>query len=123
LSVLVRPGNAGSKTADHITVLRKGRRHVPGAQGLDPYHSAGATRELLEWIAGQQLSYSVGFTLPVVIVDELTKIPERESQPAYDVDGEPWNCAWVLEVTGAARPSPGRPPDMNTAELRPTARR
>jgi hypothetical protein len=31
LSVLLRPGNAGSNTAaDHVTVIREGLRHLPG---------------------------------------------------------------------------------------------
>jgi hypothetical protein len=36
------------------------------------------------WIVAQRLSYSVGFTLPDTVVDELAKVPERECQPAYD---------------------------------------
>jgi Transposase DDE domain group 1 len=109
LSVLLRPGNAGSNTAaDHITVLREALRQLPGHRpGTRPGRkvlirsdAAGCTHELLDWIVGQRLSYSVGFTLPEDIVDELTKVPEREWQPAYDADGEPRPGAWVLEVTG-----------------------
>jgi hypothetical protein len=122
LSVLLRPGNAGSNTAaDHITVLREALRQLPGHRaGTRPGRkiliradSAGATHELLEWIVGQRLSYSVGFTLPEHIVDELAKIPERDWQPAYDADREPRPGAWMLEVTGLlnlisrARPAGG----------------
>ena len=109
LSVLLRPGNAGSNTAaDHITVIREALRQLPGHQpGTRPgrkilirIDSAGCTHDLLEWIVGQRLSYSVGFTLPDTIVDELAKVPAREWQPAYDADREPRPGAWVLEVTG-----------------------
>jgi DDE family transposase len=109
LSVLLRPGNAGSNTAaDHVTVIREALRQLPGHRpGIRPgrkvlirIDSAGCTHQLLDWIVGQRLSYSVGFTLPETIVDELAKIPEREWQPAYDADGEPRPGAWVLEVTG-----------------------
>jgi hypothetical protein len=47
----------------------------------------------------QRLSYSVGFTLPDTIVDELALVPEHAWQPAYDADGAPRDSAWVLEVT------------------------
>jgi hypothetical protein len=109
LSHLLRPGNAGSNTAeDHIIVLREALRQLPGHRGgtrpgrkiLIRIDSAGATHDLLNWIVAQRLSYSVGFTLPDTIVDELAKVPEREWQPAYDADGEPRPGAWVLEVTG-----------------------
>jgi hypothetical protein len=107
--VLLRPGNAGSNTAaDHITVIRDALRQVPGHRaGTRPGRkvliradAAGCTHELLDWIVRQRLSYSVGFTLPATIVDELVKIPEHDWQPAYDADGEPRPGAAVVEVTG-----------------------
>jgi hypothetical protein len=71
--VLLRPGNAGSNTAaDHIRVLRNALRQVPGHRPgrrvgrkiLVRIDGAGATHELLDWIVGQRLSYSIGFGLP-----------------------------------------------------------
>ena len=109
LSVLLRPGNAGSNTAaDHITVIREALRQIPGHRaGTRPGRkiliradAAGCTHELLDWITGQRLSYSVGFTLPATIVDELARVPQRDWQPAYDADGAPRPGAWVLEATG-----------------------
>jgi hypothetical protein len=109
LSVLLRPGNAGSNTAaDHIVVLREALRQLPGhrpnirpgRQVLIRTDSAGATHELLEWMVARRLSYSIGFTLPERLVDELAQVPEHEWQPAYDADREPRPGAWVLEVTG-----------------------
>jgi hypothetical protein len=109
LSHLLRPGNAGSNTAeDHIAVIREALRQLPGHRpGLRPgrkilirIDSAGATHDLLDWIVAQRLSYSVGYTLPASILGELATVPEREWQPAYDADGEPRDGAWVLEVTG-----------------------
>jgi hypothetical protein len=120
LSVLLRPGNAGSNTAaDHITVIREALRQLPahrpgtrpGRKILIRIDSAGCTHELLDWIVGQRLSYSVGFTLPEHIVDELALVPEADWQPAYDADREPRDGAWVLEVTGLLDLS-GWPPDM-----------
>jgi hypothetical protein len=109
LSVLLRPGNAGSNTAaDHIRVLREALRQLPGHRvGTRPGRkvliradSAGCTHELLNWITGQRLSYSVGFTLPDTITDELDRVPDSAWQPAYDAEGEPRPGAAVLEVTG-----------------------
>ena len=74
LAILLRPGNAGSNTAtDHITVVkaalaqlpghRPGQRH--GRKVLIRTDGAGGTKQLIEWLTSQRLSYSVGFTLPV----------------------------------------------------------
>jgi len=107
--VLLRPGNAGSNTAaDHITVIREALRQLPGHRaGTRPGRrvliradSAGGTHELLNWLVGKRLSYSVGFTLPDTIADTLAKIPESDWQIAYDADGEPRPGAAVVEVTG-----------------------
>ena len=102
------PGLPDNTAADHITVLREALRQLPGhRQGVRPGRkilirsdAAGCTHELLDWLVGQRLSYSVGFTLPDTITDELTKIRERDWQVAYDADGEPRPGAWVCEVTG-----------------------
>jgi hypothetical protein len=109
LAVLLRPGNAGSNTAaDHIEVLRDALRQLPGHRpGTRPGRrilvrsdAAGCTHELLNWLVGRRLSYSVGFTLPDTIADTLATIPESDWQIAYDADREPRPGAWVLEVTG-----------------------
>ena len=109
LAVLLRPGNAGSNTAaDHITVLREALRQLPGHRpGTRPGRrvlvradSAGGTHELLNWLVGRRLSYSVGFTLPDTIADTLATIPETDWQIAYDADGDPRPGAAVVEVTG-----------------------
>jgi hypothetical protein len=108
LSALLRPGNAGSNTAaDHITVIREALRQLPGHRParrpgrkiLIRIDGAGATHELLDWLVGQRLSYSIGFSLPETIVDKLAMIPKQVWQPAYNSDGEPREGAWVAEVT------------------------
>jgi hypothetical protein len=109
LSVLLRPGNAGSNTAaDHITVLREALRQLPalragtrpGRKILIRADSAGATHELLDWITGQRLSYSVGFTLPDNAMSVIDALSESDWQPALDADGEPRDGAAVVELTG-----------------------
>jgi hypothetical protein len=109
LSVLLRPGNAGSNTAaDHVTVLRNALAQLPGYRaGTRPgqkvlirIDGAGATHELLDWIVGQRMSYSVGFTLPTDFAAQLAKIPNKVWTPAYNSDGEIRDGAWVAEITG-----------------------
>jgi hypothetical protein len=56
------------------------RRNLTDATQPDRHHhrarpsSAATLGRLLEWIVGQRLSYSVGFTLPNTIVHELAKV-------------------------------------------------
>jgi hypothetical protein len=109
LAFLLRAGNAGSNTAaDHITVVRHALRQLPshrpgtrpGRRVLVRADAAGCTHEFLDWLVGQRLSYSVGFSLPTDFEHVLAKIPKQVWTPAYDGDGEPRDGAWVAEATG-----------------------
>ena len=62
--------------------------------------AAGGTHEFLDWLAGQRLSYSVGFTLPDDIADVLAKIPEPGWTPAYDADGQARDGRLGRRLTG-----------------------
>jgi hypothetical protein len=108
LAVLLRPGNAGSNTAaDHITVARAALKQLPsyrrgtrpGRRVLIRADAAGCTHAFLDWVSGQRLSYSVGFTLPDGFADTLRLIPERVWAPALDADGKVRDGAYVAEVT------------------------
>jgi hypothetical protein len=61
--------------------------------------AAGCTHAVLDWLAGQRLSYSVGFTLPDNAADLVALIPNQVWAPAYDADGQIRDGAWVAEVT------------------------
>ena len=109
VAALLRAGNAGSNTAgDHLRVIRAALRQLPGYRAgrrpgkkvLIRVDGAGATHELLDWLAAQRLSYSVGFGLTQAVVDQLAGLPERAWQPAYNAGGEPRPGAWVIEATG-----------------------
>jgi hypothetical protein len=109
LAVMLRPGNAGSNTAaDHIAVVREALKQLPshrpgtrpGRKVLIRADAAGCTHDFLDWITGQRLSYSVGFTLPDDFADKLELIPEAVWAPAYDADGRVRDGAWVADVTG-----------------------
>jgi Transposase DDE domain group 1 len=105
LAILLRPGNAGSNTAtDHIAVIRQALAQLPGhcrgRKVLVRIDGAGGTKQLIEWLTGRRLSYSVGFTLPVNTPDLLAKIPESAWSSAYDAHDQVRDGAWVAELTG-----------------------
>jgi len=109
LQVLLRPGNAGSNTAqDHIDVVKAALKQLPGHRvGLRPgrkvlvrVDGAGSTHAFLDWCTTQRLSYSVGFGLPDSTPELLTKIPESVWTPALDVHDQVRDGAWVAELTG-----------------------
>lgn len=120
LAVLLRPGNAGSNTAaDHVSVLRDALRQLPGHQAgrrpgrkvLVRIDGAGATHQVLDWLSGQRLSYSVGFALPANTDTLLALLPEDVWQVAYDSGGGVREGAWVAELTGLLDLT-GWPPGM-----------
>jgi hypothetical protein len=120
LAVMLRAGNAGSNTAaDHIAVIKQALRQLPGhRRGSRPGRrvlvrtdAAGCTHQVLDWLAGQRLSYSVGFTLPDDMADRLALIPDRVWAPAIDADGQVRDGARVAEATGLLDLS-GWPPGM-----------
>jgi len=104
LAVMLRPGNAGSNTAtDHIAVIKDalaqlpsaGRGHRVGRRVLIRTDAAGCTHEVMAWMAGQRLSYSVGFTLPHNTSELLELIPAHVWTEAYDAHDEIRDGAWV----------------------------
>jgi DDE family transposase len=108
LSLLLRPGNAGSNTAtDHIAVTRDALRQLPftakggrvGRKVLIRTDAAGGTHEFVEWLQARKLSYSLGFTLPDDAVARLALIPAAAWTPAHDDEATPRDGAWVAEAT------------------------
>ncbi|WP_371631652.1 IS1380 family transposase [Streptomyces sp. NBC_00341] len=107
VAALLRPGNAGSNTADdHITTTRLALAQLPtrlrrGRQTLIRTDSAGGTHAFLDWLTrpGRWLSYSVGMTITDTIHQAVLKIPKKGWTPAYDADGTERVGAWVAEIT------------------------
>jgi len=106
--MLLRPGNAGSNTAtDHLVVIKAALAQLPGHRpGARPgrkvlirIDGAGSTHAVLDWLTGQRLSYSVGYTLPANTPDLLERIPKDVWAPAYDAHDEIRDGAWVAELT------------------------
>jgi hypothetical protein len=106
LTVLLRPGNAGSNTAsDHIEAARLALAQLPRdlrRRVLIRTDSGGGTHEFLAWLTrpGRRLAYSVGFTITEDIAEAILKIPAAAWTPAYDADGQARPGAWVAEITG-----------------------
>ena len=107
LSVLLRPGNAGSNTAsDHIVVIKAALAQLPshrrgkraGRKVLIRTDGAGCTHKVAAWMSGQRL-YSVGFPLPHNTSDLLELIPAGVWTPAYDAHDQIRDGAWVAELT------------------------
>lgn len=59
----------------------------------------GATHELLTWLVGRRLSYSIGFSLPESFATTLPLTPAQAWTPAYNSNGQTRDGAWVAEVT------------------------
>ena len=112
LAMLLRPGNAGANTAaDHITVTKQALAQLPshrpgvrpGRRVLVRGDGGAGTREFLEWLTRQRLSYSVGFRLTQDMVDRIALIPDRAWTAAVNSDRSPRDGAWVTDATGVLR--------------------
>ncbi len=125
LSILLRPGNAGSNTVtDHITVARDALAQLPGTNRSRPgkkvlirADGAGGTKDFTTWCHRRGVQYSVGFTLPGNTPDLLKKIPEHVWAPAYDADGKVRPGADVAELTDLLTLT-GWPPGMRVIARR-----
>ncbi len=125
LSILLRPGNAGSNTAaDHVTVAKEALAQLPGVDPTRPgkkillrADGAGGTKDFTTWAHRRGVQYSVGFTLPAHTPDLLKKIPEQVWVPAYDADGQVRPGADVAELTDLLSLT-GWPPGMRVIARR-----
>jgi hypothetical protein len=106
LTVLLRPGNAGSNTAsEHIEVTRLALAQLPRRvrrRVLIRTDSGGGTHEFLAWLTRPscRLHYSVGMTITEDIHQAILTLPGRVWEAAYDAGGEVRRGAWVAELTG-----------------------
>jgi hypothetical protein len=102
-ALVLRPGNAGSNTADdHITASRLALAQIPAhlhKQVLIRTDAGGGTHGFLDWVARRRLKYSIGFNLTDDICEAIGNVPEWAWQQAYDAGGKPRPGAWVVEIT------------------------
>jgi hypothetical protein len=112
LAGLLRPGRAGSNTAaDHITVLDMALAALPAdvrPRPADPgspavlvrTDAAGATHDFAAALRDRGCGFSVGFAIDAAVQKAVLSVPDEGWTPAYDIDGQPRDGAWIAEITG-----------------------
>jgi len=105
LGGLLRPGNAGSNTADdHKTVIDRALAQIPaeyveGLEILVRADSAGATHGLLDYCREANMRFSVGYELTEQVRSAILDIPQDAWVPALDQDGSARTNGEVCEIT------------------------
>ncbi|MGO9901293.1 MAG: IS1380 family transposase [Solirubrobacteraceae bacterium] len=95
LGGLLRPGNAGSNTADdHTAVLDRALAQIPPEylevlEVLVRSDSAGATHGLVDYCREANMRFSVGYELSEQVRSAILKVPEDTWVQALDQDGSP----------------------------------
>ena len=105
LGGLLRPGNAGSNTAeDHKTVLDRALAQIPAEyietlQILVRADTAGATHGLGDYCREGNMRFSIGYELTEQVRAAILQIPEDAWVPALDQDGSERTNGEVCEIT------------------------
>jgi hypothetical protein len=105
LGGLLRPGNAGSNTAeDHKLVIDRALAQIP-AEYIDSLEiliradSAGATHGLIDYCREGNMRFSVGYELTVPVRAAVLEIPKDAWVLALDQDGSQRENGEVAEIT------------------------
>jgi hypothetical protein len=104
LAAILRPGNAGSNTAeDHFAVLALALEQLPAAdlerEILVRTDSGGATHAFTADCRDAGIRFSVGYELNDSVRQAILELPESAWVPAIDADATKRNGAWVAELT------------------------
>jgi hypothetical protein len=105
LGGLLRPGNAGSNTADdHKAVLDRALAQIPAEyveslEILVRADSAGATHGLVDYCREANMRFSVGYELTEPVRAAILEIPENAWVQALDQDGSARTNGEVCEIT------------------------
>ena len=105
LGGVLRPGNAGSNTAeDHTTVLDLALAQIPAEsiaelEILVRADSAGATHGFLDYCREGNMRFSVGYELTEQVRTAILNIPADAWIPALDQDGSERENGEVCEIT------------------------
>jgi len=112
LAAILRPGNAGSNTtADHVEILAMALPALPdharprpgepdSPQVLIRTDAAGATYGFAAACRAAGCGFSLGWALGEGAQAAIAQVPDQAWSPAYDIDGDPREGAWVAELTG-----------------------
>ncbi len=104
LAAILRPGNAGSNTAeDHFTVLALALDQLP-AEDLDREilvraDIGGATHAFTADCHDARIRFSVGYELSETVRQAILELPESAWVGAIEADGTDRDGAWVAELT------------------------
>jgi hypothetical protein len=104
LAAILRPGNAGSNTAeDHFTVLGLALAQLP-AEDLDREilvrtDIGGQTHAFTADCREANIRFSVGYELNDTVRQVILDLPEAVWAQAINADGEDRDGAWVAELT------------------------
>jgi hypothetical protein len=104
LAAILRPGNAGSNTAeDHFTVLGLALAQIP-AQDLEREmlvrtDIGGCTHAFTADCREAGIRFSVGYELTDTVRTAILDMPEAQWVQAIDADGAERDGAWVAELT------------------------
>jgi hypothetical protein len=104
LAAILRPGNAGSNTAeDHFTVLGLALAQIPAADlerdMLARTDIGGCTHAFTADCREAGIRFSVGYELTDTVRQAILDTPESQWEQAIDADGEDRDGAWVSELT------------------------
>jgi hypothetical protein len=111
LAGILRPGNAGSNTtADHVEILGMALAALPeharphpddpdSTRALIRTDAAGATHGFAKACRKAGCGYSLGFAIDQAVQTAILALPDHAWTPAYDIDGQPRDGAWVAEIT------------------------
>jgi len=105
LGGVLRPGNAGSNTAeDHKAVVDRALAQIPAEciaelKILVRADSAGATHGFLDYCREGSMRFSVGYELTEKVRAAIFEIPEDAWIPALDQDGSERENGEVCEIT------------------------
>jgi len=105
LSMMLRPGNAGSNTAaDHVTVIDRALAQIPAEQIenleiLIRADSAGATHETADHCDDANLRFSFGYELTETVRTAILQTSDDAWIPALDQDGSERENGQVVEIT------------------------
>ena len=113
LAAKLRPGNAGSNTAeDHVEVFCEALEQLP-PEALDDdilvrSDSAGANHALADACRETGCRFSFGYSIDERVRAAILGLAKRAWKPAINAGGERREGAWVAELTGLVRSRAGR---------------
>ncbi len=108
LAAILRPGNAGSNTAEeHFTVLGLALQQLPAEDRqreiLVCTDIGGATHAFMSDCREAGIRFSVGYELTEAVRQAILQLPGSAWMQAIDADREDRDGAWVAELTGRGR--------------------